>query len=36
MRTLLAEPLPPFVQAILPGGGAVSALALLLLIPLFI
>ena len=36
MKTLSAEPLPPFLQAIMPGGGAASALALLLLIPLFI
>lgn len=33
MRTLFAEPLPPFLQAILPGGGAASALILLLLVP---
>jgi hypothetical protein len=36
MRTLTAKPLPPFVQAVLPGAGAASALALLLLVPLFV
>ena len=36
MRTLLAEPLPPFFQAILPGGGAALALAFLLTIPRFV
>jgi hypothetical protein len=36
MRTLFAGPLPPFFQAILPGGGAAAALALLLLIPRFV
>ncbi len=36
MRTLFAEPLPPFVQAILPGGGAAFAFVLLLLVPRFV
>ena len=36
MKTLFAEPLPPFFQAILPGGAAASALILLLLIPRFV
>lgn len=33
MTKIFAEPLPPILQAILPGGGALSALALLLLVP---
>lgn len=32
MKTRLAEPLPPLLQAVLPGGAALSALALLLLV----
>lgn len=36
MKTLFAEPLPPFLQALLPGGGAATALVLLLLIPRFL
>jgi hypothetical protein len=32
MGTLLAEPLPPLLQAMLPGGGAASALLILLLV----
>jgi hypothetical protein len=36
MRTLFAEPLPPFVRAVLPGGGAASALVLLLPVPHFL
>lgn len=32
MKALLANPLPPFVQAVLPGAGAASALVLLLLV----
>lgn len=31
MKTRFAEPLPPFLQAALPGGAALCALALLLL-----
>ena len=36
MSKRLAQPLPPFFQAILPGGAAASALILLLLIPRFV
>ncbi len=36
MRTLFTEPLPPFLQAVLPGGGAAAALVLLLLVPSFV
>lgn len=32
MGLLFAEPLPPLLQAVLPGGTAASALMLLLLI----
>jgi hypothetical protein len=32
MGTLFTEPLPPLVQAMLPGGGAASALLILLLV----
>ena len=33
MRKLIAEPLPPLLQAVLPGGGALAAFALLTLVP---